>query len=40
MGASFWLCSVIHVGNGGEKLDRELMQQTSRLLKRKAAFNH
>jgi hypothetical protein len=27
-------------GNGGEKLDREFMQQTSRLLKRKAAINH
>jgi len=32
--------SSLNDGNGGEKLDREFMQQTSRLLKRKAAINH
>ena|SRR5437879_4000989 len=32
--------SSLNVGNGREKLNREFMQQTSRLLKRKAAINH
>jgi hypothetical protein len=32
--------SSLNDGNGGEKLDREFMQQTSRYLKRKAAINH